>query len=100
MQDRVLAALAACALLTPNAPAQADPLKLFTDFIKQPAGILTSWLFVKGEDFYHDPNGLPDLAALQANIEMQRALGFVKSLLDVKGLAALTYVKEAARRVK
>ena len=41
------------------------------------------WLFTK-RDAYHDPNMLPDLAALQRNVDMTRDLGFVKSALDVK----------------
>ncbi len=77
-----------------------DAIKALADFTKQPPSAFSSWMFVKGEDFYHDPNGLPDLEALQANVEMQRELGFLKSTLDVKPLAALDYVEEAARRAK
>jgi len=75
-------------------------VKSFADFTKQPASAFASWMFVKGEDFYHDPDGLPDLDALEANIEMQRDLGFLKAALDVKALTALNLVKEAARRAK
>ena len=35
------------------------------------------WLFTK-RDAYHDPNMLPDLAALQKNVDMTRDLGFVQ----------------------
>jgi sulfonate transport system substrate-binding protein len=76
-----------------------DAVKAIADFTKQPPSAFSSWMFVAGEDFYHDPNGLPDLDALQANIEMQRDLGFVKGALEVKALAALNDVKEAARRL-
>ena len=55
---------------------------------------------MKGKDFYHDRNGIPDLDALQSNITMQRDLGFVKSELDVEKLADLSYIKEAAQRAK
>jgi sulfonate transport system substrate-binding protein len=77
-----------------------DAIKALADFTKQPASAFSSWMFVKGEDFYHDADGMPDLDALQANVELQRQLGFVKTALDVKPLAALDYVKEAARRAK
>jgi NitT/TauT family transport system substrate-binding protein len=57
------------------------------------------WLFTK-RDAYHDPNMLPDLAALQRNVDMTRDLGFVKSALDVKSKADLSIVEEAAKRLK
>jgi NitT/TauT family transport system substrate-binding protein len=57
------------------------------------------WLFTK-RDAYHDPNMLPDLAALQRNVDMTRDLGFVKSALDVKKQADLSIVEEAAKRLK
>jgi NitT/TauT family transport system substrate-binding protein len=57
------------------------------------------WLFTK-RDAYHDPNMLPDLAALQKNVDMTRDLGFVKTTLDVKKHADLSIVEEAAKRLK
>lgn len=66
---------------------------------KQPAASLDPWLFVKGADYYRDPDGLPDLAALQANIATQRALGFLKSDLDIAAYTDLTVVQAAARRL-
>jgi ABC-type nitrate/sulfonate/bicarbonate transport system substrate-binding protein len=57
------------------------------------------WLFTK-RDTYHDPNMLPDLVALQKNVDMTRDLGFVKSSLDVKKHADLSIVEEAAKRLK
>jgi NitT/TauT family transport system substrate-binding protein len=57
------------------------------------------WLFTK-RDAYHDPNMLPDLAALQRNVDMTRDLGFVKSKLDVQKHADLGIVEEAAKRLK
>jgi sulfonate transport system substrate-binding protein len=57
------------------------------------------WLFTK-RDAYHDPNMLPDLVALQKNVDMTRDLGFVKSAPDVKKHADLSIVEEAAKRLK
>ena len=57
------------------------------------------WLFTK-RDVYHDPNMLPDLAALQKNVDMTRDLGFVHSPLDVGKHADLSMVEEAARRLE
>ncbi|MFL6797897.1 MAG: ABC transporter substrate-binding protein [Xanthobacteraceae bacterium] len=57
------------------------------------------WLFTK-RDAYHDPNMLPDLAALQKNLDMTRDLGFVRSTIDVKKYTDLSIVQEAANRLK
>jgi len=57
------------------------------------------WLFTK-RDAYHDPNMMPDLAALQKNVDMTRDLGFVRTALDVKKSADLSIVEEAAKRIK
>jgi sulfonate transport system substrate-binding protein len=65
---------------------------------KQPAAQL-DWLFTK-QDEYHDPDMLPNLAALQGNVDLTRDLGLVKSTIDVKKLADLSLVEEAARRLK
>jgi NitT/TauT family transport system substrate-binding protein len=57
------------------------------------------WLFTK-RDAYHDPDMLPDLAALQKSLDMTHDLGFVKSAVDVKKHADLSIVEEAAKRLK
>jgi len=76
-------------------PAHHDEVvKLVSDFSKIPAPIYQSWLFTKGGDFYHDPNGRPDLDALQSNIETQRKLGFLKGDFDAKSLVDMRYVIE------
>jgi ABC-type nitrate/sulfonate/bicarbonate transport system substrate-binding protein len=58
-----------------------------------------SWAFTK-QDFYRDPNMLPDLAALQSNVNLTRELGFVKIEIDVPKFADLSFVQEAAKRLK
>ncbi|HET7848108.1 MAG TPA: ABC transporter substrate-binding protein [Pseudolabrys sp.] len=57
------------------------------------------WLFTK-QDNYRDPNMLPDLAALQHNVDTVRELGFVKKKIDIEKHADLSLVKEAAKRLK
>jgi sulfonate transport system substrate-binding protein len=66
---------------------------------KLPASQLDSWAFTK-KDYYRDPNGLPDLAGLQRNINTVKALGFIKSDVDVMKISDLSLVKEGAARVK
>jgi ABC-type nitrate/sulfonate/bicarbonate transport system substrate-binding protein len=65
---------------------------------KQPADRF-GWLFTKN-DYFRDPNMLPNLDALQKNVDMTKALGFVKSSFDVKAHSDLSLVKEAAKRLK
>jgi NitT/TauT family transport system substrate-binding protein len=57
------------------------------------------WLFTKA-DTYRDPNLLPNVEALQRNIDTTRELGFVKNRIDIKNYADLSLAKEAAARLK
>jgi len=65
---------------------------------KQPAERF-GWLFTK-QDYYRDLDMLPNLDALQKNVDMVRDLGFIKSTIDVKKYADLSIVEEAAKRLK
>jgi sulfonate transport system substrate-binding protein len=57
------------------------------------------WAFT-GRDQYRDPNGTPNLAALQSNLQKQKEVGFLKDDIDVKKYADLSMVEEAAKRLK
>jgi len=57
------------------------------------------WLFTK-QDYYRNPDMLPDLDALQKNVDITHELGFVKASLDVKAHSDLSLVEEAAKRLK
>ncbi len=57
------------------------------------------WAFTK-KDNYRDPDGLPDLAMMQRNVDEVKKLGFIKSTIDVAHYADLSLVKEAAARIK
>ena len=50
-------------------------------------------------DSYRDPNGMPDLAALQRNIDTQREIGLIEQSIKVTDYADLSIVKEAAARL-
>ena len=67
---------------------------------KAPPERWQSWLFEKHGDYYRDPNGIPNLDALQSNIETVRDLGFIKSSIEVKKYVDLSLVEEATRRLK
>jgi NitT/TauT family transport system substrate-binding protein len=57
------------------------------------------WAFTE-RDYYHDPNMLPNLEALQTNVAMMKDLGFVKSAVDVQKHTDLSMIKEAAARLR
>jgi len=58
-----------------------------------------AWAFTH-QDNYRDPNMLPDLAALQRNVDLVHDLGFVRASFDVKKYADLSVVEAAAKRLK
>src|SRR3954451_24313039 len=57
------------------------------------------WLFTK-KDYYRNPDMLPDLKALQANIDLTHQLGFIKAPMDVSRYTDLSLVQDAAKRFK
>ena len=61
--------------------------------------LFAGWLFTSKE-YSRSPDLLPDLAALQSNIDVQRDLGFLKRPIDVQTYADLSLVREAAQRLK
>jgi NitT/TauT family transport system substrate-binding protein len=65
---------------------------------KQPAERF-GWLFTN-KDYYRDRDMLPNLEALQRNLDMTTDLGFVKGKLDLASHVDLSIVKEAASRIK
>ncbi len=72
--------------------------QIMAQLTKQPADRF-GWVFTK-QDFYRDPNLLPDLDALQRNVDTTRELGFVKARLDVKAHSDLSIIEQAAKRLR
>jgi NitT/TauT family transport system substrate-binding protein len=66
--------------------------------VKRPPAIF-SWAFTK-QDVYHDPNLLPNLDALQNNVDLTHDLGFTKSTFNVKQYSDLSIVEAAAKRLQ
>jgi sulfonate transport system substrate-binding protein len=75
-----------------------EAAKIASNITKQPPERF-GWLFTK-QDCYRDPNLIPNLEALQRNVDTTRELGFVKKKIDVAKYADLTLVREAAKRLK
>jgi len=81
----------------------AEAVEIAARVSKRPAAAFDKWLFVKAGqqgDYFRDPDMKPDLAALQANIDLQHQLGLVKATIDVKKHSDLSIVQQAATRVK
>jgi len=58
-----------------------------------------TWLFTD-QDYARNGNLMPDMKALQANVDATQALGFIKSKLDVQKYTDLSIIQEAAARLK
>jgi NitT/TauT family transport system substrate-binding protein len=77
---------------------QKEVAQIAAKLTKQPAERF-GWVFTK-QDYYRNPDMIPDLEALQRNLDMTKDLGFVKGDIDVKKYTDLSIVQEALKRVK
>jgi sulfonate transport system substrate-binding protein len=57
------------------------------------------WAFT-GKDYFRDPGLLPNLGALQHNVDLTHDLGFIKASFEVAKFSDLTLAEEAAKRLK
>jgi NitT/TauT family transport system substrate-binding protein len=74
-----------------------EAVQLVVDATKQPAALYKDWVFTK-EDYYRDPQGLPNLAALQANVDLAQKFGFLHAALNVAKYADLSLAHDAVKR--
>ncbi len=73
-------------------------IEMIVQATRQKPELYAGWAFTK-EDYYRDPKALPNLDALQANVDLARQLGFLRAGLDVKKYADLSLAEEAAKRL-
>ena len=78
---------------------QSEAVQIAAKVTKLKPELFADWLLT-GKDHYRSPDLLPDLAALQSNIDVQRDLGFLKGPIDVQKYADLSVVRDAAQRLK
>jgi NitT/TauT family transport system substrate-binding protein len=76
----------------------AATVKLVSDFTKIPPAVFDSWLFTK-KDYYRNPKLIPNLQALQKNIDLQKELGLLKASIDIKKFSDLSYAEAAGKRM-
>jgi sulfonate transport system substrate-binding protein len=72
---------------------------IVADFTHLPAARFDGW-FLTHKDQYRDPQGLPNLTALQANLNTQHELGFLKTTVEVGSYVDLSLIKEAGARLR
>jgi ABC-type nitrate/sulfonate/bicarbonate transport system substrate-binding protein len=76
----------------------AEAVALLAQVTKQKPALFDSWAFTN-KDYYRDPKGQADLGALQANIDLQHQLGFLRASLEVTKYADNDLTAEAVRRL-
>ncbi|ARP99404.1 ABC transporter substrate-binding protein [Pseudorhodoplanes sinuspersici] len=77
---------------------QKEAAEIAARVTKQPAERF-GWLFTKA-DYYRNPDMVPDLKALQSNLNITKELGFVKDDIDVSKYSDLSVVEDALKRLK
>ena len=67
--------------------------------MKQPRENLDSYLYTE-KDLYKDPHGMPNMTALQSNIDLLHDLGFFDHTFAANDYADLSLIQEADARLK
>lgn len=74
-----------------------EAIKILSTFTKQPPAAYEDWVFTK-HDYYRNPDVIPNVKALQNNLDVQKELGLLSMSIDVGKYADLSLVEEAAKR--
>jgi sulfonate transport system substrate-binding protein len=75
-----------------------EAVRLASEVTKQKPELYSGWLFTD-KDYFRDPQGLPNLDALQANVGLAKDMGFLHATIDVAKYSDLSLAKEAAQRL-
>jgi sulfonate transport system substrate-binding protein len=75
-----------------------EAVALLAQATKRPPEFYRDWAFTE-RDYYRDPKALPNLDALQANLDLQHQIGFLRAPLEVKKYADFTITQEADRQL-
>lgn len=76
-----------------------EAVRIVAAFTKSAPEHFAPWLFTH-QDIYRNPDNIPDLKALQSNLETQKAAGFLTIDIDVPKFADTSIVEEAAAMVR
>ncbi len=77
---------------------QKEAAEIAARVTKQPVDRF-GWLFTQ-QDYYRNPDMVPDLKALQSNLNITKELGFTKDNINVENYADLSIVQDALKRMK
>jgi NitT/TauT family transport system substrate-binding protein len=75
-----------------------ETVQLVSEVTKQPVDYFKDWVFTK-QDYFRDPDVLPDLDALQKNVDLAQKLGFLRGHVEVAKYSDLSLVKDAGKRL-
>ena len=78
---------------------QKSAVQLASAATKIPAPALEGWLFTD-KDYFRPADGQVDVPPLQSNMDEMLKLGFLKQRVDAQKYVDMTYVREAAARLK
>jgi len=75
-----------------------EAVKIVADFTKLPPQGLADWVFTH-KDLYRDLDHRANIAALQANLDVQQQLGIQRTHIDAAQFADSSLVDEAVKRI-
>ena len=78
---------------------QDEAVKIASDFAKAPPALFTGWLFSQ-KDYFRDPDLKLDIPAFQANMDLQREMGFLKDKIEIGKYVDTSLIEEAAKRLQ
>ena len=78
---------------------QKSAVQLAATATKIPPQALEAWLFT-AKDYFRPADGQVDVPGLQSNLDEMRKLGFLKQPIDAQKYVDMSYVQEAAKRLK
>jgi sulfonate transport system substrate-binding protein len=82
-----------------DAKNQKTAVQLASAATKIPAPALDAWLFTN-RDYFRPTDGEVDVPGLQSNMDEMQKLGFLKARVEAKKYVDMSYIREAARRLK
>ncbi len=74
-------------------------LQIVAKFMKLPEDKISNWAFTK-EDYYRPPDGRLNVATLQKNLDAQHEVGFLAQPIDASHYVDMSYIDQAAKRLK
>ena len=74
---------------------RAEATQMLAGITKQPPEMLATYYLLPGKDVYREPDGKPDIAALQRNLDAMQELGFTKSHIDAASHTDLSFIEAA-----